>query len=348
MGIWYTTLEAVNDALDWGVAARLGNRLTRAIEAQARNIDGDSQPSMGLLGRRFYPELATRTFPQPRRPQDTLDLGEHDLLAVTTLTAGGVVITSGQYYLNSESGSPPYDEIELNPDYYFGWPASGTNLRRNISIAGEWGHTNATVPGGTLAADITDTATTVTVSDGSAIGTGSLLLVGTERMNVTAKAALTTAQTLQAPMSASMASVSMTVTTGTGFHVGEVLLLGAERMLVLDITGNTLRVKRAVQGTNLAAHTGETIYAYRSLTVQRGLLGTTAAAHSSGAAVSVHDVPDLVESLNLGLVLNQFEGEASAYRQAGSGDNEEPGRVNLAQVLADAQRTYQRLLMAGA
>jgi hypothetical protein len=345
MGIWYTTLEAVKDLLDWGESVRLGSRLTRAIEAQSRSIDGGDQPSLGLLGRRFYPEIATHTFAQPRRPQDPIDLGNLDLLSLDTLVSGGTTIT--QYHLNSETGAAPYDEIALNRDYFSGWPL-GTDRARNIVATGTWGVTNQTTPGGTTAADISDSATTLTVSDGSAVGTGSLLLVGTEYLNVTTKAALTTGQTLQAPMSASMGSVSVAVTSGAGFHVGEVVLLGAERMVVLDITGNTLRVKRAVQGTVLAAHSGDTIYAYRSLTVQRGQLGTTAAAHSNGATVNVHVVPPLAESLCQALILNQFEGEAGAYREQGSGDNREPGRVNLAQVLADAQRVYRREQWDGA
>jgi hypothetical protein len=348
MGIWYTTLEAVKDLLDWGESVRLGSRLERAIEAQSRAIDGGDQPSLGILGRRFYPEIATRYFPQPRRASSPIDLGHHDLLAATTVTAGGVVIESGQYYLNSETGSAPYDEIELNRDYYHGWPVGSGNLSRNISILGRWGQTEATTPGGTVAAEITDSATTLTVSDGAAVGAGSLLLVGSERLNVTAKAAVTTGQTLQAPMSASMGATTLAVSNGAVFNVGEVVLLTSERMLILDVVGNSLRVKRAIQGTVCAAHAGDTIYAYRSLTVQRGVLGTTAAAHTAASAISVHVVPDLAETLCQALVLNQFEGEAGAYRQQGSDDNQEPGRVNLAQILRDAQALYRRVEWDGA
>jgi hypothetical protein len=53
-------------------------------------------------------------------------------------------------------------------------------------------------------------------------------------------------------------------------------------MLVVDRYTATVIVERQWSGSVLAAHSsGDTIYAYRTLTVQRGQLGTTAATHTT-------------------------------------------------------------------
>ena len=85
-------------------------------------------------------------------------------------------------------------------------------------------------------------------------------------------------------------------------------------MLVLDVTGNIATVKRAWDGTVLAAHTvGAHIYAFRTLTVLRGQLGTTAATHSNAAAASIHRVPALIKDLAVAEATNRVLQEVSGY-----------------------------------
>ena len=67
--------------------------------------------------------------------------------------------------------------------------------------------------------------------------------------------------------------------------------------MALDVTGNTLTVKRQWDGSVLAAHSGATIYASRLLTVTRGALGSTAATHLSTTAVARGVVPGLIRRL---------------------------------------------------
>jgi hypothetical protein len=122
-------------------------------------------------------------------------------------------------------------------------------------------------------------------------------------------------------VSALASDVTIAVTTGTSYTVGEILLLDSERMLIVDIAGNNLTVKRAWDGTVLAAHTGSTIYAPRRLTVTRGAVGTTAATHSNGAAITRHVVPGLIKELCVAEALNTLLQETGGYsRVIGTGN----------------------------
>jgi hypothetical protein len=99
-----------------------------------------------------------------------------------------------------------------------------------------------------------------------------------------------------------------------GFSVGEILLIDSERMRIVENNGTDLTVVRAWDGSVLAAHNiGATLYAYRSLTVERGALGTVGASHSNGATVTKWDVPSLVRDLAKGEAITRLEQEFSAY-----------------------------------
>ncbi|PZT70197.1 hypothetical protein DN402_31760 [Streptomyces sp. SW4] len=110
----------------------------------------------------------------------------------------------------------------------------------------------------------TTTAGTLTV-DGrtsAAVGVGSVLRVGSERMLVTGRTMAATGQTLAADLTVQKKDVTVTVADASGFAVDETVLIDAERMLIVDIAGNTLIVERAVDGSVLAAHTtGAALYA---------------------------------------------------------------------------------------
>ena len=103
----------------------------------------------------------------------------------------------------------------------------------------------------------------------------------------------------------------------------ETILVDAERMLVTDIAGVVATVKRAWDGTVLAAHTGALdVYAPRTLTVTRGAQGTTAATHDTAAPVSRLVVPPLVRDLAIAEAINRLLSEISGYaRTVGSGEN---------------------------
>jgi hypothetical protein len=313
MGVWYTTREAVKSATDSKETARNNIQIDRAIEAASRSVEGQTL-------RTFYPQVATRTFdwPQQYTMPWRLWLDENDLISVTAMSSGGVAIAAGDYLLRPDTG-PPFTcvEVDRSSSASFG---GGSTPQRDISITGLWGYGNDEEPAGALAAAIaTTTATTVDVTDSAAVGVGSILRVDTERMIVTAKTMLTTGQT--GTITLDNGATSLPVADGTLFAVDEVILLDSERMLVEDIAGNALIVKRAWDGSVIAAHTGATIYARRRLTVQRRALGTTAATHANAAAIVKHMPPGQIHALCIAEALNQVQQENSGYaRLIGAGE----------------------------
>jgi hypothetical protein len=317
----YCTREQVKTALDSVETARNNRRIDRHIASGADSVEK-------LTLRKFYPTVATRTFDWP--PElDTpaswrLWLGENEMAtAPTAVTAGGVALSLANVYARPDTG-PPYDHLEINRGSSAAWSSAATS-QRAISAASTFASCPIEdVAAATLAANITSSATTATISASWEIGVGSLLLCGTERMWVTNRSMLTTAQTLQVLMDANQSSTAVAVTTGSAFTEDEVIMLDSEKMRVDEITGNTLRVNRMWDGTALASHAGGvTIYSPRSLTVERGVLGTTAASHTLGDAVSVYRPPSLINQLNIAYAEVGFLDEASGYaRTVGSGDNE--------------------------
>jgi hypothetical protein len=314
--VWYATREDVKSALDTAETARNNATVDRAIEAASRAIDG-------MMHRRFYPEIATRYFPWPNWQYAQvwrLWLERDELISVTSLVSGGTTIPAADYFLEPVNLGPPYTSVEIDLSSTSGFSAGSTH-QRAIAITGTFGYSADSEDVGTLAAAVSSSSvTTIDVSDSSAIGVGHLIKVDSERMTVTGKTMLTTSQTLQTPVSALASDVTIAVTTGTSYAVGETLLLDSERMLIVDIAGNNLTVKRAWDGTVLAAHTGSTIYAPRRLTVTRGAVGTTAATHSNGAAITRHVVPGLIKELCIAEALNTLLQEGGGYsRVVGAG-----------------------------
>jgi uncharacterized Zn-binding protein involved in type VI secretion len=319
---WSCTREDVKRALDVAETARNNAQVDRAIESASRNVEG-------LCHRVFYPLVATRYFDWPNQQYARswrLWLDQHDLISVTSLVSGGVTIPTGDYYLEPVNDGPPYRSVEINLGSQSAFSAGDTH-QRSIVITGLWGHSADTAPAGTLAEALDASETGVDVGDSSLIGVGQIIAVGSERMIVTGKSMADTGVNIDAgdSLAASAADVSITASTTTGIPaVDETILVGSERMLVVDVAGSTLTVKRAWDGSVLAAHAGGAdIYAPRTLTVERGALGTTAASHGNGAAITKHVVPGLARDLAVAYALNQVLQEGSGYaRVAGSGDNQ--------------------------
>lgn len=311
------TREDVKRALDIKLTARADDAVDRAIEAATGVIHGH-------LHRSFHPWTGTRYFDWPARSAPwILRLDQHELVSVTRLLAGGVEIPSGDYFLEPNGSGPPYTRIEVDISSTSAF-ASGDTTQRAIAVTGVFGYGADTAPAGALDGSLSDSATAATVTDGSLLGVGDLLLIGTERMLVTERAMADTGVTATA-LTASTNGTAITVSGTAGApQPGETILIDAERMLVVDAVGTALVVKRAWDGTALAAHdAGATVYAARSLTVARGQLGTTAASHTSGAAVTRHVVPGLVRQYAVAEAISQGLQEGAGWaRQAGSGDNE--------------------------
>jgi hypothetical protein len=319
---WYCTRESVKAALDSAETAQANADVDDAIAATARNIDRD-------LCRRplgFYPTLATRTFDWPNELQRGVEswrlwLDDKTLIELTGATSGGVAIIPAQVLLRPDTG-PPFTSIELDRATNAAFGGRSTR-QRNIALTGLWGWTNAERPGGALAEALDDSETAVDITATAAIGVGSLIRVGTERMIVTDRRMLSTGQTLQAPLTAQANATTVAVADGSAFAPREVLLVDGEKLRVDDITGNTLIVKRAWDGTALAAHTGSTIYAPRTLTVARGACGTTATEHDPAAPIAVWQPPTPLQQLNRAEAVADLLQSRSGYaRVIGSGEHQ--------------------------
>lgn len=309
----YTTRESVQDAFDIREAAHRSTQIDEAIASASDDIDGWlNRHKHGLA-----PRIATRYFNYPRSDFSRawrLWLDENELISVTTLTAGGTVIASTDYFLEPVNSGPPYTfiEVDLSSSAAF---TNSTTSQRAIEIVGKWGINDDQKSAGALESAVASTSTTtVDVTRGDIVGVGSVLQVDTEKMIVVQKQALDTTQNLASAMTAVKSDQVVDVSDGTAFFVGEQILIDSERMRITDITGNNLTVVRAYDGSTLAAHliTAD-VYAYRRLTVERGALGSTAATHLDAAAVTVWDVPSLVKDLCRGLAITRLEQEFSAY-----------------------------------
>lgn len=288
----YCTVEDVKSALDVRTPAYANAEIYRTIEAASRLAEGP-----GALNRKFAPEVLTRTFDYPQFGQNMIPwriyTGDRDLISLTSITAGGTALSTSNVLLRPDDG--PYSQLEIllsGADYF----RSGTGTwQRAVSAVGLWGDSDNREVAGTLASSVSASVTTVDLTANTAAGTGSVIIIGTERMQATARSWLTTAQT--GTLTLNTASTSLAVADGTAFVAGELILMGSERMLVQDVSGNTLTVQRAYDGSVLAAQVAATIFALRRFTVVRGAFGSTAATHTAGDAVTTWAIPPLLRSL---------------------------------------------------
>lgn len=340
----YCTREDVKRATDMVETARNNWQIDRAIQSAARNIEGH-------LNRVFYPTDGTRYFDWPNYQYAypwRLWLNQDELAAIpTAVTSGGKAIPLSAVNCEPVNSGPPYSHVELRRDQSYGFGV-GQTPQRDIAITGTFGYWAATDPAGQLAAPITTTtASIVPVSDGSLVGVGDTLIVDSERMLVRDKSSVDTGQTnLTGGSTALTSDVAIGVTDGTQLHIDEMIQIDSERMLIVDITGNTITVKRGWDGTVLATHTtASKIYAFRTLTVMRGQLGTTAATHLTAAPASIHRVPALIRDLAIAESTNRVMQETGGYRDP---QGEGAATINgLGSALADlwdeATTTFGRL-----
>lgn len=304
----YATRRRAQTATDVANTARNNAQLDDALESASREIDG-------LCARQFLPMTRTQTWDYPlvdmSRPW-RLWLNDDEIVTLTSLTSGTLTIAATDRYLRPDHG-PPFNSIEIRRSTT-GTYQAGNDLQRAITATGIFGYDLNEAAAGTLASSPTASSTTVTVSDSSIVGAGSLLRVGAERVVCTDAAMATTGATVAAPgLTAAAGNVTL-VLSGAGPLVGEVIQVDSERMLAVDLTGVNLTVKRAWDGTVLAAHTaGATVNALRALTVTRAALGTTAAAHSSSDAVLRHVFPGPIVNLTVALALVEVGLESSGY-----------------------------------
>lgn len=337
----YATREDVKSALDFKQTARADRAIDRALHTASRGVDD-------LCRRTFYPELATRSWDWPNAQRARpwrLWLDASELISVTEVTTGGETVPLDAVFLEPNQYGPPYNEVQLNTaSATSGWTGGDTH-QRSITITGLYGYRDDGTLLGLTTSALTDSATTLGVDaeTSALVGVGSLLRLGTERVIVTGRTQVATGQTLTADLDAQAKTALVAVSDGTGFAVDETVLIDGERMLIVDIAGDTLIVRRAWDGSTIAAHTsGTAVYAPRTLTLTRGALGTTAAAHSGGATVHRFDPPSLVHQLSLAEAINVVLQEQAGWFRTASGGSASR-EASLAALTALRTQVYDAL-----
>lgn len=317
MSVFYATRDDFKSTLDFRESARNNAQIDRALDAASRAVEL-------VTHRVFYPTKTTRTFDFPddyaRSPSWRLWLDQNELVSATTITSGGTAVTS--YFLEPNNDGPPYDRVEIDRGTNSVF-SSGDTRQRAVSIVGVFGYDDSVYPVTTLAEALDAVETGIDVNNSAQCGVGALLTVGTEKMIVTAQTSLATGLTLSGNVAA-QDNVVLIPFTGSGtVNAGELITVGSERMAVEDVLGSNIVVRRAADGSVLAAHVStDVIYAPRTLTVERGALGTTAATASLSATVSRQRFPGLVIALALAEAENFYLQESSGYaRVSGQGEN---------------------------
>lgn len=310
--VFYVTREEVQDAFDVKEAAHRSAQIDAAIASASDDIDGWlNRHKHGLA-----PRTATRYFNWPSRNYASptrLWLEENELVSVTSFTAGGTALVQNtDYFLEPVNSGPPFTFVEVKLDSSASFSNSGTD-QRAIAIAGTFGINNDQDSATALDGAINSSVTSLNVDDSNAVGVGTVITIDSERMLVTNKSTKSTFVTTTGTMDALNSDRTVEGVSG-GFVVGEVILIDNERMKIVDNNGTNLTVIRAYDGSVLASHaSGVTIYAYRTLTVERGALGTTAASHLDNAVITKWRVPELVRDLAKGEAITRLEQEFSAY-----------------------------------
>lgn len=341
----YCTREQVQRTLNLADTPELNSRVDSAIMSGARQI-------FGLLHRAFYPRTQTLTFDQPEAGILWLeDYGVELAAAPTQILSGTQTMTAGTDVLLRPITGPPYRWLEASYAGTVFWQSINTP-QGAVSITGDFGYPPNPIVAGTLASTPTSTSATIALSDSSTVGVGSLILIDSERLLVSDKTMSATGATITADPTNSKAAVTLAVSSGALINPGEMILVDSERMQVEYVVGNNLTVRRAVNGSALAAHTiGATVSAPRTASVLRARLGTTAASHSSGATITRLDAPSLVSELNLAYAITNNERALAAYSRTGSPDTtslyRDKGR-GIAELAADTVAAYGRQMRSRA
>lgn len=215
----------------------------------------------------FYPVVETRKFPA----LPWADLKVDPLLSVTSIQVSAVAITDFDLYpANKHWKDGPYTRV-----YRDGFWDDTEN-----EITGEWGKYKELFVTG-LAATQTANDVVLTVTNGSMISPGMLLLIGAEAEFVTGTSTPTAATSLVNGAITDTDEV-ITVDNGAEFFVGEVLTIDFEDLYIRKISGNQMLVIRGWNNTTKATHLDDAaISVLRSYSVSRAANGTTATVHNN-------------------------------------------------------------------
>lgn len=339
--VYYSSRESVARSLDFQESADAYREIDDALLSASDTIHG-------RLGRFFFPLKGTRTFDWPNRMSGTsfrVWLNQWELQELTSITSGGVVIDTSTVLKYPQASVPPWNRLEVDRSAATSFTAADTE-QQSLSIVGTFGFPGRRVARGALEASIaSSTTTSVDVTDGR-IEVGNAILVDAEYLQVVERVPLDSGQNTGGALDDSPATDLVAVSDGTAFRRGETVLIGSERMWIRDVSGNSLVVRRATDGSRIESHlSGADVYTFRRLTVERGIWGTTAAGHSDASTVEVYQAPALIRTMAKAEAENFMLQEASGYaRSAGSGENErEYSGRGLVRLWLQVEQQFQRL-----
>lgn len=168
----YTTLQRVKDAKEISSTSD-DSILLRAIYSASKMIEQYTR-------RVFYPYLAT--FLYDIEDVQLLTMFQ-DLLTVTSIT-DSAVLTSSQYALLPNNTYPKTQISRKNSDWSY-----STSPLQAVEIVGLWGYhnnpSNMFASLSTLAGNITDSQTTITLASAQAISYPNIISIGSEYLEVT-------------------------------------------------------------------------------------------------------------------------------------------------------------------
>jgi hypothetical protein len=366
--IAYCSRTDAQRAIDFTDGLITNLQVDRAIQSAARNIEGH-------LHRLFYPQDLTLWWDWPNSQYAypwRVWFDNWDCLCLTSFSSGTIAIPLNTCFLRPANPRPgfPYTSVELDRSSTSAFGGYAATPQNAIQAIGTWGFTALADEAATLTANITSSQTSVTVTNSALISAGDLVIIGYARgtapypsdtfghagliqpyegerclVQDVALADTTLAQTGSGCTTANSADNQLTA-GAAGLNTGEVVVLDSEEMLILALNsaGTTATVQRAWNGTVLATHSGAEVYAYRSLTLQRGILGTAAASATEGTGVYKHRVPALVRDLAIAESVNRILQETSGYsRMVGAGDSAMPASgTALADLWDEAMTEYGR------
>lgn len=306
--IFYATREDVRHAVDAAGTTRDNAEIDRALAASTHKVNG-------ALKRDFAPWTGVKYFDWPSYDTSVFRIyvdSDQELVSLSALTSGGQSISIAQVNLEPSQQGPPYDTIEVNRDT-IGSFTQGLTFQRSVSATGVWGFDLNERSAGAVVGAINASATQLTLPNAVDVGVGSLLRLDNERMVVTDKTSMATGQVALTALADEESDRLLVVADGTAFRVGETITMDAERCWIDDILGNTLVLKRAMEGSLLSTHAGSLIYSARLATVARGQLGTTAASHSASAPINLHVFPALIRQYAIAETLIELQMQVSSY-----------------------------------
>ena len=265
----------------------------------------------------FVPVTGTRSFAARFAGKLEID----PCVSVTAITNGGTLLTAADY-------TPyPLNRHWLNGPYSFLYSDTVSWSQTAVLVEGRWGKYEAQAqPDVSTVSQASSTQRSLTVSNGSQVAPGMVLLIENEQELVTSGNGgmggpdPTMATSL---LNATIGSEDeeITVDNGAAFCRGEVVRVGTGDVYIRRIVSNVLVCARGWNGTTKAPHSDNTpLYVYRTFGVERGVNGTSAALHA-GATLLRLTAPEDVNWLTRQVAgLMRMKAKAGFASKSGSAE----------------------------